>query len=387
MKHRLSAFYFLFFLAAGSSGPFVTLLLHTRGISTPNIGLILAAGALTASVLQPVIGHLDDRWGRSRSLLFFAALTSPLIFWGYTLARGLIEFIAVAVAINLVQGAFPVADALAVTESRSHDFSYGQVRLWGAAGYAIMVAAAGWLYHQYGYEVAVYVYAAMTAPLLIVIARFPKHDPSMRKLAHAGARASDLLREKKLMAFIAISFFVTIALTINASFLPLYYAALHYPLAWVGLNFTVAAAVEIPCFFWSGRLMARLGRLNTVILATAIFASKYFILSLAPGALIVIAAQTLDGVAYALFWSASVEVVSQLAPGGRASSAQTLYAALAGSLSGILATALGGWLLGSFGPRVLYLAMAISTMLMIAPFRILARSVSFSDRVGDTSQR
>lgn len=378
MKGRLSAYYFLFFLAVGSSGPFLTLLLHARGLSTSNIGLILAAGALGGSIVQPFIGHLNDRLGRPRGLLFGAAILSPVLFFGYKATSGFILFLIISVLASIVQGAFPIADAVAINQSRHQAFTYGQVRLWGAAGYAVMVAAAGWFYDHHGYEAAVYAYAALTLPLLVVIALLPGRIAEPQASALRRPRVWDLLRQPQLMAFIAISFVVTIAITINSSFLPLYYADLHYPLAWVGLNFTVAAAVEIPCFYLSGRLITRFGQMQTVVIGTAIYAAKYAIMAWAPKASIVIAAQALDGIAYALFWSASVDMVNRLAPTGRTSSAQSLYSALAGSLSGIIATATGGWVLGNFGPRILYAAMTLATALMILPFVGLAKAVSHS---------
>jgi PPP family 3-phenylpropionic acid transporter len=375
VRRRLSAYYLLFFLAAGSSGPFLTLLLHARGYTSARIGLMLAAGALVGSLIQPFIGHLNDRLGRPRGILFAAAALSPLLFFGYVWASSFVLLVLIAVLANIVQGAFPIADAVAIHQSHDEHFAYGDVRLYGALGYALMVALAGWFYHRHGYDVAVLVYAVMTVPLLVVIALFPSRIQGHSASPGIRGQVWDLLRIKTLMAFITISFVVMIAVTMNGTFLPLYYQALHYPLAWVGLNFTVAAGVEIPFFYWSGPLIKRIGAMNTVALGTAAYALKYLIMALAPGALVVIVVQSLDGVAFALFWSASVEVVNQLAPRHQKSSAQTLYGALASNLSGIIATAVGGWILSRFGPQALYSIMTGSTALMLAPLWWLIHSV------------
>lgn len=383
MRERLSAYYLLFFMAAGSSGPFLTLLLHHRGLTASRIGLILAAGALAGTLVQPLIGHLNDIIGRPRLFLFISALASPMLFWGYAFARGFAWFILISVVSTIVQGAFPIADAIAINQSRQtqpRSFTYGQVRLWGALGYALMVAGAGWVYHRDGLMLAVWVYAALTMPVLAAIVLLPGKVSTDDELSRPRSKAWDLLGHKTLMAFIAISFVITIAITINASFLPLYYARLGYPMGWVGLNFTVAAAVEIPFFQLSGRVIAKLGTMNTVLVGTACYALKYLVMALTPGAVIVIAVQALDGVAYALFWSASVDVVNTLAPRDRKSSGQTLYGALAGNLSAIVAQAVGGWLLGRFGPHILYASMTISTGLMLIPLMLLAKKTAMTPR-------
>ena len=78
----------------------------------------------------------------------------------------------------------------------------------------MIVASADWLYAHHGYEAAVYAYAALTFPLLVVIALLPGRIAEHQASALPSPRVWDLLRQLQLMAFIAISFVVTIAITI-----------------------------------------------------------------------------------------------------------------------------------------------------------------------------
>lgn len=377
MRARLSAYYLGFFLAVGTAGPYLTLVLSGRGLRPTQIGLVLAVSALLGTVASPLIGQLNDRVQRPRAILFWSALLSPVWFAGYFLVSGLGPLMGIAVASAITQAAFPLADALALREAgRSADFSYGQVRLWGALGYALMVASAGFLYHRTGLSFSPLLYGAATVPLLAAISRLPGESgaaPAPRAPGFALSGLGGLVRSRPLVAFIGVSFVIMIAVGINGSFLPLYYRALGYPMAWVGMNFTVAAGAEIPLFYLSGRLIARLGTMATVMVGTAVWALKYLLMALAPGVVVVIAAQVLDGIAYALFWSASVEVVNRLAPAGAKSSAQALYSGLTMSLGSIVANALGGWLLATAGPRGLYGAMAAIALAALAFYGVLSR--------------
>lgn len=384
MQRRLSAYYLAFFLAVGSAGPYLSLVLARRGLHPTQIGLLLALAALVGTVASPVIGELNDRIRRPRSILFWSALLSPVWFFGYFLVSGLGPLIGIGVGSAVTQASFPLADALALEEAgRAANFSYGQVRLWGALGYALMVAAAGFLYHRTGLGFAPILYGVATLPLLAAISRLPTRplrDSGTKRFAFSGL--GGLVRSRPLMAFISVSFLIMVAVGVNGSFLPLYYRALHYPMAWVGMNFTVAAGAEIPLFYLSGRLIGRVGRMPTVIMGASFWALKYLLMALAPGAVVVIAMQVLDGIAYALFWSASVEMVNQLAPADAKSSAQALYSGLTMSLGSIVASALGGWLLASVGPRGMYGAIAGVAFAGVLLFVVLSRFAARAEGVG-----
>jgi len=372
VKTRISAYYLLLFLAIGSGPPFLTLLLRQRGLSAIQIGLLLAVGAIAGTIFQPLIGHLSDLMQRPRRLLFLSALFSPLLYAGYMILPNSWPLFFVAILLAMVQGATPLADALALREGEQFGFSYGEVRLWGALGYALIVAIAGLIYHRFGLSLSIWMYALFTLPLLYVITLLPERKDAAGIHADRPGGLWMLWRHHKLISFFVIMFFVKASLTIISSDLLLYYQALHYPMQWVGLNFTVAALVEIPVFYLSGRIIKRFGLMRTVIFGASSYAIKYALMALAPGVFLEILLQSLDGVAYALYWSAAVDMVNQLAPMNRKSSAQTLFGAVAGSLSGIVGAGGGGWLLEKFGAVHLFGIIAFTTLMAIGLYIVLA---------------
>lgn len=373
MKRVFSSYYFVFFIAAAATQPFLSLYLHNQGISTENIGFILACGNGAGILIQPLLGHLNDVISDSRRLLLLSAILSPIVFIGYAMTRNVAFLFVVAVLFAVVQSARPLADAMTVQEAARSGFTYGQIRLWGALSFALTTMVAGYVYHLTGIGLAFVVYAGLSLVLAFITQQLPQTPASRRSPEAFWQGIWSVAKDARLLVFIVICFFVGSALTMNFTYLPLYFEALHHPMGLVGLNFTVAALTEVPLFYLSGKWMTRFGKMPILVLASATLVVKYAVMAMAPPTPVIIAIQVLDGVGYALYWSAAVQIVSDLAPTHRSGTAQTLYAAIAGSLSNIVGTSAGGWILAHFGPLLMYVAIASTALLACVGFIAFSR--------------
>lgn len=373
MQRTFSLYYFVFFVAMASTQPFLSLYLNGRGISSVNIGFILAAGACAGIFAQPMFGFLSDRAPDQRRILLLTAFLSPIMFAGYALTKNFFVLLLVSVLFAIVQSSSPIADAIAVQEGVRSGFSYGQIRLWGALSFALTTMVAGYFYHRSGFAWSFVIYGGLTTVLMMVTILLPKAPSVDRAIGLPFHGIWNVMKNPYLMSFILICFVLSTAITINFNFLPLYFSALHHPLGLVGLNFTVAALVEVPFFYISATLMDRFGKMPIIMLASALYLLKYVIMALAPSTTVVISIQILDGIAYALYWSAGVQIVADLAPPTQTATAQTLFGAIASSLSSIVGSSVGGWLLGGFGPLVLYACNAALAFVALAGFFMFAR--------------
>lgn len=99
----------------------------------------------------------------------------------------------------------------------------------------------------------------------------------------------------------------------------------------MGLNFTVAALTEVPLSYLSEKCMTRFGNMPVLIFASAALVVKYAVMATNPPISVIVGIQALDGVGYSLYWSATVQVVTDIAPRERSVTAQTLYVAIAGT--------------------------------------------------------
>ncbi|MFD1676556.1 MFS transporter [Alicyclobacillus fodiniaquatilis] len=373
MQRLFSFYYFVFFVAMAATQPFLSLYLSGKGIDSTHIGFLLAAGSGAGMFAQPILGSLNDQASDPRRILILSALLSPILYAGYALTRQFWPLLLVAVLYAIAQSTAPIMDAITVQEGARSGFAYGKIRLWGALSFALTTMVAGYIYHLIGIQASFIVYGGLSVILILAILLLPKTkslQPSQDKLLQGILQVA---RGPALITFIVICFILSMAISINFSFLPLYFQDLHYPMGWVGMNFTVAALVEVPFFYISSRIIKRLGLMPVVILASILYTLKYTVMIFNPGAAVVISIQVLDGIAYALYWSAAVQLVSNLSPNGKTATAQTLFGAIAGSLSGIVGTSFGGWFLEQFGPLLLYGCVTGLGALSVCCFILFAR--------------
>lgn len=354
MKKVFGFYYFMLFIAMASSQPFLSLYLSGKGVNGMQIGLILAAASGAGILAQPILGHLNDNASDPRRIIFLSALLSPLTFSGFYFFHGFWFLFLVSILFAIAQSTTPILDALTVQEGHRSRFNYGQIRLWGALSFALTTIAAGFVYHRYGLQIAFFIYGCVGFILAITSCFLPRTSEANVLKENVFIGIWNVIRDLRLVIFVLICFVMSICSAINFGFLSLYYQSLHYPMAFVGANFTVAALIEVPFFYLSGFMMRRFGKLPMVIVASLLYGIKYAIMAVAPGPATVISIQLLDGIAYALYWSASVQLVSDLAPHGRTATSQTLYGAVASSLSNIAGSALGGFLYDHDGPLVMY---------------------------------
>lgn len=373
----MSLYYFIYFIAMASSSPFLSLYLQGKGISDTEIGILLAIGSVIAIVSQPVLGYINDRSKDPRKLLACSMILSPIVFSGYALFNGFWSLFVVSTLLAVVQSITPIMDAIAIKAGERKGFTYGQIRLWGALGFALATVAAGYAYHVIGIQASFLVYGGLSILLIFNTVYLPKTGQLAEPHEKVFKGIWKVAQRKALLIFILICFLLTITSSVNYSFLPLYYEDLHYPMSLVGLNYTVAALVEVPLFYLSGKAIERFGVMRIVITGSVLYTVKYVWMAFAPNVAIVITIQILDGMAYALYWSASVNLVSDLAPANRTATAQTLYGAIAGSLSGIFGTTGGGYILGHFGPLVMYGSIAVLAAVATVCFLVFARWHSF----------
>lgn len=373
MQRIFSFYYFVYFVAMAATQPFVTLYLNGKGINSTDIGFLLAVGSGAGIVAQPILGYVNDLAHDSRRILLLSVIFSPVMFAGYGLWHRFWPLFAVSVLLAVAQSAAPILDAMAVQEGTRSGFSYGQIRLWGALSFALTTMVAGYVYNIVGTSSFFFVYGALSLILVWTTFYLPRSTALSRPQENLFRGIWKVLSNPSLLFFIAICFVLSTSISINFSFLPLYYQDLHYPMGWVGLNFTVAALVEVPFFYLSGKILAGVGPMRVVILASLLYTVKYVIMAFAPGAVAVIVIQVLDGTAYALYWSTGVQLVAALAPPRRTATAQTLYGAIAGSLSNIVGSSLGGFLLQHVGPSNLYFVTAGIGTLSLVGFLVFTR--------------
>lgn len=124
------------------------------GLSGAQVGTVYSVNSLATLVIMLFYGTLQDKLGTRRHLAILVAtlttLVGPFCIWVY---RPLLEdqfMLGVVLGAIVLSAGFMAGVGLleALTErfSRRYGFEYGQARMWGSFGYALVALAAGFLF-------------------------------------------------------------------------------------------------------------------------------------------------------------------------------------------------------------------------------------------------
>lgn len=124
------------------------------GFSGTQVGTLYSINSIGTLVIMLFYGTMQDRLGLKRNLAILAssimALTGPFIVWIY---RPLLEsnFMLGAIVGSIVLSfgflaAAGLLEAISERYSRVYNFEYGQARMWGSVGYALVALIAGFLF-------------------------------------------------------------------------------------------------------------------------------------------------------------------------------------------------------------------------------------------------
>ncbi|KAJ3002706.1 hypothetical protein HKX48_002148, partial [Thoreauomyces humboldtii] len=124
-----------------------------------------------------------------------------------------------------------------------------------------------------------------------------------------------------------------------------------------GLTGTAQVVLQLPFFFFSKQVMAKLGVRKSIAIAHSVtivrFAAYPF---LKPGPMVNVALgiELLHGLAYSMNWTASVTYVAGVAPRGMEFMAQGILGAFYGGLGSGLGGIIGGFVYSAYGSRILF---------------------------------
>ncbi|KMO34091.1 MFS transporter, partial [Methylobacterium variabile] len=202
---RFLLVYAALYAGYGLTTPFLPALLAERGLSSTEVGLVLAAGTGIRLAAGPLAGRIADRLGAGRGVLVACAALSAasalLYLAGHAFAGLMLAGIAHAAATAPLA---PLADALALPAAAASRFAYGTVRGAGSAAFIAGTLAAGQVVALVGLAALPAAGAAAFLVLAGASARLPgAARPAAQGPERAGARV--LLRSARFRRLVAVA--------------------------------------------------------------------------------------------------------------------------------------------------------------------------------------
>jgi PPP family 3-phenylpropionic acid transporter len=339
---RLRVYYFVTFGAFGLYLPFFPAWLEGRGFRGAALSALVSLLPLLSLLSPPLVGMLADGLGLRGRMITFAALSTALGLTALALTAFFFDplpfwpvfscFVLFAAFRGPLTG---LADVLAMESSPN----YGRMRLFGSLGFLALALVGGQLVLlDHPYQLPALVAGALW--LVVIVSRvLPKTSTLPPRPVLADARM--LLRQpgyRWLLVTVALVFMSNSAYDLCAS---LRVRELGASSGYVGAFWALATGAEIGLLYFAAPFLRRVGPGKLLVASCVVAAGRWYFLSEATSLAVILAAQPLHAVTFALMWASAIAALQREVGHLGLATAQGLYsAALAvGSIAGL-------WLFG-----------------------------------------
>ncbi|MCU0975254.1 MAG: MFS transporter [Steroidobacteraceae bacterium] len=372
-RARLAAGFFWYFAALGLFVPYWPVYLDARGFDALQIGILMSVFAALRIVGAPAYAHWADTSGRPLALLRMAAASCLACALAFPWLESLVAVaLVLALYSALWNGIVSVYDAHVLEALGAESGRYGSLRLWGSVGFIATSVAAG---------------AALTGERLVAMPWLLAALIGCTWLALAGLGAGagggprreaaplgPALRDRRVLAFLLVSFLMLLSHGAYYSFLSLYLGQHGYSRLAIGLLWAWAVAAEIAVFLLGRQLLARFSLQGLVVAAVAATTLRWLLIAAFPGQLaVMLVAQAGHMASFGLFHLCAVEVARRLFPSGAAARAQALHSSIGFGLGGTVGALVAGWTWERFGPSMAFYvaaaAAALATLVAVLGLR------------------
>lgn len=330
--------YFLVFCCTASWLPVLADYCKSRGLTGTQISFILSITPIMMFAVQPLYGIFADRYGYKKTLLLasgFAAISyaAYLYHGGYTWLIAVT--IVMSVFYNTIQ---PILDSLSLQLEASNPlFSYGSIRIAGAAGWAFTGIITGQVIDQININM-IFVISSISMVLFFGFALMLNNDDkrviagnSLPVESASFQNINRIIQNPALLLLLFCVFLISVGATTIWNFYSLYLKENGASASLVGFGLSFQGLCELPLFFFSAAIITRFGLKQTLIITVMATVLRLILYSIIKNPVAAIPIELLHGISWSLFWVVCVEYVNKLVDKNWLATGQSLlYAAYFG---------------------------------------------------------
>jgi MFS family permease len=365
-----------FFLADVQTGlgPFLAAYLAANQWNPRRVGYALTFGGLVTVAMQTPAGAIVDAVHRKRTLL---TVSVGVLVGGAFLLMGRLTPLSVYLAQFLIGGSAPflgptvAAITLGIVGPRAFDKQFGRNQAFNSAGNVFAALLIAYVSFRFGYHMIFVVAALLAIPALVSVFAIDgtQIDYARSRGATGAANGNngsnveglrELLKDRRLLFFLTAAFLFHLA---NAAMLPQLGELLTKDDSKAAASFMSACIIVTQLTIavsaaWIGKRTRVRGRKPLLLIGFGVLPIRGVLYTLTHATSALIAIQTLDGVANAIFAVVSILVIADLTRGtGRFNLAAGALATMVG-IGAALSTAIGGELIQRSGYRASFLGLA-----------------------------
>ena len=360
----LSGFNFAFGCSVAIIVGFLPLFLIGKGFTNTEVGIIFSTGPFISLIAQPIWGYICDKRKSAKSVLLILLTVSLLISWGLFMSDSFVMNIALMTCFMFfLSPVGPVTDSMTFSYAKQRGRSYGSIRLWSSAGFAVSSIGIGLLLEKAGLIYLDLSYYALI--ILAIIALLFVQDTKLNTAPANRGSLKKLFKNKEFVIFLAVAALAGIPHRLNDSILGLYLNDLGATKGQIGSAWMFASLSEIPIFAISFFLFRKYHPMFLITIATLLFTLRWVAYGYFKDPTIISVLQLTQGVTFALFFVASMEYIGLIVSDEVKATSQTTFAAVFGGIGGIIGSLAGGMLLDRLAPNLVYFASSFISLFSI----------------------
>jgi PPP family 3-phenylpropionic acid transporter len=330
--NRLRILYFLVFCCTAAWLPIISTFLKDSGLNAWQTSVVMAITAVMMFLVQPFYGAIVDRVGYKKCLLLSTFLAS-VTYVGYLTDQSFWWLVLVTTLMSLFYNTIqPILDSLSLQLAQNNPrFSYGKLRIAGAAGYAVTGIITGYLV-DFTNTTIIFLVSAISMFLTFLFALPMKTQGKNEAAADQSFQfVGKLLKIKRL-------FFLLICVTlVSAGTQAIWY--FYYPYmseigassSLTGYGISLQGLCELPLFYFSAQIIRHFGMKTTLLITIFVTVGRMLLYTAVDNPYAALPIELLHGISWSLFWAVCVEFVNSLVPEERRATGQSLlYAAYYG---------------------------------------------------------
>ncbi len=330
--NRLRILYFLVFCCTAAWLPIIAEFLLNSGLNEWQQGIVLAITPLTMFAIQPFYGMLADKYGYKKCLLL-ASVLACVSYLAYLIGNSFYWYLAITLVMSIFYNTIqPILDSLSLElAEKNPKFSYGKLRIAGAAGWAFTGIITGHLIDAINTTV-IFIVSAASMFLLFLFALPLKTSATHKTVPDQSYRnVTGLLKHGMLSFLLASVVLISAGTSVIWYFYSIYLKEIGGSAKLVGYGISLQGLCELPWFYFSAVIIRKLGMKVTLLITILVTTFRMLLYSFVKNPYFAIPIELLHGISWSLFWVVCVEFVNSLVPEQRRATGQSLlYAAYYG---------------------------------------------------------
>ncbi|DAZ97444.1 TPA: hypothetical protein N0F65_009895 [Lagenidium giganteum] len=376
---------------------------HTAHFSKMQIGLLQTLPSVCALLAPPFWGALADRLQQQRLVHIVCIVTGALLMFSIQFVRSFDTMVLVAVL-----GNFQTAPCGSMLDHAVLDMlskvggEYGKQRLFGAVGYGTGAYVTGLVVGVAGIAWSFNLSLVLSLLTLLVLRSIPamkrtvdsassiEAGKAMNKLDAppsfvAGLRL--LLHRVDVIALLFVVFCMGLMFGVLTSFLTLNLYNLSGNNAQIiGVAIMCETSSELPAFFFSHRIIQKLGTVNVLLLSIAGYALRITFYATMTNAWSAIPFEFLHGLTFGIAWAATTQYIYAASPKGFEGTVMGILNAVQNGLGRGAGTLIGGYLYQHHGAQVMWWTTDLGVPLALIGLVVFAFAKNRNDAVAETEE-